>query len=132
MRAPVTTNDPDETYGLTFYPGVPDISAAKLIEVGSDAQVIADMVVTPAKPVQSQRPCHRHHNGQARSQRAAFSRGIEIWMDRAIHSPEDPRTTPARVILKMKNVPSGSYDVQRRSCSSLLFLGSQMLSKRQP
>jgi 5-hydroxyisourate hydrolase-like protein (transthyretin family) len=111
VRAPVTTNDPDETYGLTFYPGVPDISAAKLIEVGSDAPVTADLVVTPrslykvsgrvidtttGKPAASALLSLVYRNLDGSSD--TFARG----------STYNAGTGD----FEMKNVPSGSYDVQ--------------------
>jgi 5-hydroxyisourate hydrolase-like protein (transthyretin family) len=111
VRAPVTTNDPDETYGLTFYPGVPDISAARLIEVGSDVQVSADLVVTPrslykvsgrvidtttGKPAASAllSLVYRNLNGSSDT----FARGSTY--------------NAATGDFELKNVPPGSYDVQ--------------------
>jgi beta-lactamase regulating signal transducer with metallopeptidase domain len=111
VRAPVTTNDPDETYGLTFYPGVSDISAAKLIEVGSDAQVSADLVVTArtlykvsgrvidtttGKPAASALLSLVYRNLDGSSD--TFARGSTY--------------NAATGDFELRNVPSGSYDVQ--------------------
>jgi beta-lactamase regulating signal transducer with metallopeptidase domain len=111
VRAPVTTNDPGETYGLTFYPGVPDFSAAKPIEVGSDTQVTADLVVTPrilykvsgrvidtstGKPAASALLSLVYRNLDGSSD--TFARGSTY--------------NAATGDFEMKNVPSGSYDVQ--------------------
>ena len=111
VRAPVTTNDPDETYGLTFYPGVPDISAARQIEVGSEAQVSADLVVTPrslykvsgrvidtstGKPAASAMLSLVYRNLDGSSD--TFARGSTY--------------NAATGDFEMRNVPSGNYDVQ--------------------
>ena len=46
MGGPIATPNPGLVYGLTYYPGVPDLTRAAMLEVPAGGEIVSDMVVT--------------------------------------------------------------------------------------
>jgi beta-lactamase regulating signal transducer with metallopeptidase domain/5-hydroxyisourate hydrolase-like protein (transthyretin family) len=128
VRANQITNGVGEVYSMTYYPGVSNLSEAKIIEVRSDAQVIADLVVTPRSVYKVSGRVIDTTTGKPAAS-AMLSLVYRNMDGSSVSFASGSTYNAATGDFELRNVSPGSYDVQatmmQLSGSALPATGAQ-------
>ncbi len=122
-QASTLSNNPEEWYAVTYYPGVSDITSAGSLEVAADAQVNADFVVSLQK---SFRISGRVIDTTTGKPPVSVTLSL-IFRNLSGGNNAIPRSTrysPDTGEFEFQNVPAGDYNVQANVTMQVLVRGT--------